>query len=112
MLDAAQQYGYPPYREKDQAGLTLYDRNGTVLNTAAYPTAIYSNFEEIPPLVVNTLLFIEDRHLLDEQDPHRDPAVDWQRFLLTAAQRVAGTIDQRLRGGGASTLAPTTPATS
>jgi membrane peptidoglycan carboxypeptidase len=98
-------YGYPPYRERDQAGLTLYDRNGTVLHSAAYPTAIYSNFEEIPPLVVNTLLFIEDRHLLDEKDAHRDPAVDWQRFLLAAAQRVAGTIDQRLRGGGASTLA-------
>ena len=27
------QYGYPPYREKDQAGLTLYDRNGTALHT-------------------------------------------------------------------------------
>jgi membrane peptidoglycan carboxypeptidase len=99
------QYGYPPYREKDQAGLTLYDRNGTALHTVRYPGAIYSNYEEIPPLVVNTLLAIEDRHLLDEQDAHRDPAVDWQRLLRAAAQRVAGKIDQRLRGGGASTMA-------
>jgi membrane peptidoglycan carboxypeptidase len=99
------QYGYPPYPEKDRAGLTLYDRNGTALHTARYPIAVYNKFEEIPPLVVKTLLFIEDRHLLDAMDAHRDPAIDWQRFLLTAARRVAGTVDPRLRSGGASTLA-------
>jgi membrane peptidoglycan carboxypeptidase len=99
-------YGYPPYREKDQAGLALYDRNGTVLHAARYPIAIYNSFEEIPPLIVNTLLSIEDRHLLDAKDAHRDPAVDWRRFLLTAARRLAGsTIGPHLRGGGASTLA-------
>jgi len=100
-----QNSGYPPYREKDQAGLTLYDRNGTILHAPRYPGAIYRSFEEVPPLVVDTLLFIEDRHLLDAKDMRRNPAVEWRRFLLATAKRVAGTIDPHLRGGGASTLA-------
>ena len=96
---------FPPYQQKDQAGLTLYDRSGTLLHEARYPAAIYHSFDEVPPLVVDTLLFIEDQHLLDPSDVHRDPAVEWQRFLLVAVQRLAATIDPRLRGGGASTLA-------
>lgn len=96
---------YGPYSQKDQAGLTLYDRAGAVLHQARYPAAIYHDFDEIPPLVVNTLLFIEDRHLLDGNDVHRDPAVEWRRFVLAVGQRLAATIDPRLHGGGASTLA-------
>jgi membrane peptidoglycan carboxypeptidase len=99
------QYGYPPYQEENQAGLTLYDSNGTVLHAARYPEAIYNNFAEIPPLVVDTLLFIEDRHLLEANDAHRDPAIDWGRFLVAAMRRMAGVVDPHLRGGGASTLA-------
>jgi membrane peptidoglycan carboxypeptidase len=96
---------YAPYQEKDQAGLTLYDRAGTLLHDTRYPAALYHDFAEVPLLIVNTLLFIEDRHLLDPDDVHRDPAVEWRRFVLTAGQRLAGTIDPHLRGGGASTLA-------
>src|SRR3978361_2587828 len=76
-----------------------------LLHEARYPAAIYHSFDEVPPLVVGPLLFIEDQHLLDPRDVHRDPAVEWQRFLLVAVQRLAATIDPRLRGGGASTLA-------
>jgi membrane peptidoglycan carboxypeptidase len=96
---------YAPYQEKDRAGLTLYDRTDTLLHEARYPAATYHDFAEVPPLVAATLLFIEDRHLLDQGDLHRDPAVEWRRFVLTAGQRLAGTIDPHLRGGGASTLA-------
>ncbi|MDQ2802665.1 MAG: transglycosylase domain-containing protein [Pseudomonadota bacterium] len=97
--------GYPPCREKDQAGFTLYDRAGAPIHEARHPSAIYRDFADIAPLVVNTLLFIEDHHLLDPDDTRRDPAIDWKRFLLAAAGRVAGLIDPHLRRGGASTLA-------
>ena len=66
---------------------------------------IYHSFDEVPPLVVDTLLFIEDQHLLDPSDVHRDPAVEWRRFLLVAVQRLAAMIDPHLHSGGASTLA-------
>ena len=67
---------FPPYQQKDQAGLTLYDRTGMLLHEARYPAAIYHSFDEVPPLVVDTLLFIEDQHLLDPSEVHRDPAVE------------------------------------
>jgi membrane peptidoglycan carboxypeptidase len=54
---------------------------------------------------VDTLLFIKDRHLIEAKDARRDSAVDWGRFLVAAARRMAGVIDPHLRGGGASTLA-------
>src|SRR5262249_13254278 len=97
--------GHAIYHEKAQAGLSLADRSGLPLYAASYPERVYSDFTEIPPLIVSSLLFIEDRNLLDPQEPRRNPAVDWRRFLLAAAGRSAGWIDPGLRQGGASTLA-------
>ncbi|MFL5333721.1 MAG: glycosyl transferase family 51, partial [Geminicoccaceae bacterium] len=72
--------GYPPYQEKTQAGLMLYDRTGTPIYAASYPTAVYRDFADVPALVVGTLLFIEDRFLLGPDDVHRNPTIEWKRF--------------------------------
>jgi membrane peptidoglycan carboxypeptidase len=97
--------GYAVYHEKERAGLVLYDRDGASLYRASYPERTYEDFAAIPPLVVNSLSFIEDKDLFAAGEPDRNPAVDWQRFGLAAAGRVGGIIDRRLRAGGASTLA-------
>jgi len=55
-------YGlFPPYKEKVQAGLRVIDHSNQPMFSAAYPAYGYPNFEAIPPLVLNTLLFIENR---------------------------------------------------
>ena len=97
--------GYAIYGEKERAGVRLVDRDGNQLYGASYPERAYADFRSIPPVVVNSLLFIEDRDLLDPQDPRRNPAVEWSRFMLAVAGRVAGSVDRRFREGGASTLA-------
>jgi membrane peptidoglycan carboxypeptidase len=97
--------GYAIYREKARAGLHLYDRDGNPLYAATYPEGAYRDFNSIPPIIVNSLLFIEDHELLDPQNARRNPAVEWSRFVLAAAGRVAGLVDRRFREGGASTLA-------
>lgn len=97
--------GYAIYREKARAGLRLYDRDGNPLYAASYPERAYRNFSSIPPLIVNSLLFIEDHELLDPENPHRNPAVEWSRFMLAVAGRAADLVDRRFREGGASTLA-------
>jgi membrane peptidoglycan carboxypeptidase len=96
--------GYAPYREKSRAGLKLYDSDGKPLYLAAYPQHVYPDFASIPPLVRNSLMFIEDRDLL-QGGPDSDPAVDWKRFALAVVGRLAGVFDRHLRQGGASTLA-------
>ncbi len=93
------------YGEKARAGLRLFDRDGNRLYAVHYPEWAYPDFNSIPPIIVNSLLFVEDHDLLDLQNPRRNPAVEWRRFMLAVAGRVAGLVDRRFREGGASTLA-------
>jgi membrane peptidoglycan carboxypeptidase len=102
------QGGYPLYTPKLQAGLQMFDRNDVRLFSARYPQRVYQSFAEIPPVVANSLMFIEDGHLLDTAEPQRNPAVEWDRFLLAAGARLAGMINRHWQRGGASTLATQT----
>ena len=85
--------------------MRIYDRGGEQLYRAEFPERVYRDFASIPDLVVNTLLFVEDRYLLDRDYPERNPAVEWSRFGLAAASRVAGTVVPGVNAGGGSTLA-------
>jgi len=105
MLHYLELGGYAVFHEKSQAGLIVRDASGKALVDAAYPTRTFRNFEEIPPLLVQTLRFIEDREVLDPTHPSRNPAVDWSRFAVAAVGQLGGAIDRDWRQGGASTLA-------
>ena len=105
LLRFTETVGHAVYHEKSQAGLMLKDSSGDTLEAASYPSAVYRRFEEIPPLLINTLRFIEDRDLLDPKDPYRNPALEWRRFAWAVAGRLGGIVNPRLRRGGASTLA-------
>jgi len=94
-----------PYREKNQAGLTVRDcRDATLLQTRV-PTRVYERFEEVPPLLVSALLFVEDRRLLDAQPPQRNPAIDPERFAKAALEQALRAVDPSLAATGGSTLA-------
>ena len=99
------QGGYAIYGEKSRAGLELFDRDQNVIYQARYPERAYTDFGSIPPLVVDSLLFVENRDLLDVENPRRNPAVEWGRFLLAVAGRIGRVFDHRFNEGGASTLA-------
>ncbi len=71
---------YPIYHEKAQAGLSVLDQSGKPLFNALYPQLIYENFEAIPPVIVNTLLFIENRDLLSTKFPRKNPTLEWSRL--------------------------------
>jgi Penicillin binding protein transpeptidase domain./Transglycosylase. len=96
---------FPIYREKTQTGLSVLDRSGAVLFSARYPQRLYASLEEIPALVVQTLLFIEDRELLDPRYPHRNPAVEWDRFAKAAFDQTLRLVNRQHSAAGGSTLA-------
>ena len=75
---------YPIYKEKSQAGLTILDRRGDTLYSTRYPERQYERFEAVPPVVVASLLYIENRELLDADHPRRNPAVEGRPDLLAA----------------------------
>jgi membrane peptidoglycan carboxypeptidase len=97
--------GFAPYPEKTAGGLTLLDDRGLSLYDARYPERTYAGFGAVPPLVANTLLFIENRELLDGTYPHRNPAVEWDRFALAVASIPLKIVDPDNPRAGGSTLA-------
>jgi len=101
----AARHGYALYHEKQTAGLVLRDRSGAPLYEASYPERIYKNFATIPPLIVATLLFIENHTLLEKDQPYQNPAIEWQRFVFAAGGQIAALVDRHYQQGGGSTLA-------
>jgi membrane peptidoglycan carboxypeptidase len=95
----------PIYHQKDQAGLRLLDRAGEVLFEGVYPERAYPDFAAIPPLVWRTLLFVEDRGLLDARSRWHNPAVNWIRLARAALDQGARWMGRRGSVAGASTLA-------
>ncbi|MHB8983256.1 transglycosylase domain-containing protein [Thiobacillus sp.] len=93
-----------PYHEKDQAGLTLRDSDGKPLYRGKHPTRVYARFEDIPPILVNALLHIENRELLTEQFPTRNPAVEWDRLAQALLEKGISLIDPGRNVPGGSTL--------
>lgn len=96
---------FVPYSEKIQAGLSITDCRAAPLYRYNYPQQLYASFESIPPVVVNSLLFIENRFLLDSKQPLANPAVDWPRFGMAAWSQVAKLLHLPGQSAGGSTLA-------
>lgn len=96
---------FAPYPEKTQSGLSILDCHNNSLFQERYPKRVYERFDDIAPMLVQSLLFIENRQLLDPRYPKRNPAVEWDRLahavLINARSAIAG--DGRSPGG--STLA-------
>ncbi len=97
--------GFSIYREKAQAGITIRDRNGWELYSKRYPERAYPNFSTVPSLIYNSLLFIENRELLEAAIPTRNPAIEWDRLGVAVLGRMAGYMGEDVGAGGGSTLA-------
>jgi membrane peptidoglycan carboxypeptidase len=96
---------YAVYQQKDQAGLRIVDRDGRAMYSFDRPNRVYSSYSSIPPLVVKTLLFIENRNMLDASHPTRNPAVEWDRLGKAVLDYGLHTVDSKHPVEGGSTLA-------
>jgi membrane peptidoglycan carboxypeptidase len=96
---------FPIYREKTQAGVVIDDANDKPLYSLQFPVLSYQTFEDIPRPVVDTLLFIENRKLLDVRYPHRNPAVELSRLARAVAEQVESKLGRPRKTAGGSTLA-------
>ncbi|MDD5125192.1 transglycosylase domain-containing protein [Methylovulum sp.] len=99
-------YGlFTVYHEKTQAGLRILDRRNQLVFKAVYPAYGYPNFEAVPPVILNTLLFIENRELLNEQNNQVNPAIEWDRLGFASLQLMAHKLGATSSVPGGSTLA-------
>ena len=97
--------GFPIFSEKNQAGLKLLDHRNDIIANPIFPNKTYPSFGAIPPLITKTLLFIENRELLDPNEARRNPAVDWSRLAAVLPGLAIQMIDPDRRVPGGSTLA-------
>ena len=94
-----------PYAEKSRAGLTVLDCHRWPVYQFRYPYRSFERYEQVPPLVAQMLLFIENRDLLDPERPQMNPAVDWVRFGRAVLGQLGSRIDPAFDTPGGSTLA-------
>ncbi|NNL67135.1 MAG: glycosyl transferase family 51, partial [Myxococcales bacterium] len=91
------------YPEKSRAGLAVLDRDGATLSQSFYPRRSFGGFAKVPRAAVETLVFIENRHLLAPGFPHRSPVIEWERLAHAALLQLLPHHGGRRPG--ASTLA-------
>ncbi len=96
---------FAPYLEKTQSGLSILDCHRDTLFQERYPKRIYQRFDDIAPILVHSLLYIENRELLDPSYPQRNPAVEWDRLANAVLTRAKSAITGDGRSSGGSTLA-------
>lgn len=96
---------FPPYQEKNQAGLALLDCNAQTLTFQRYPQRQYDGFRDIPPLVVRSLLFVENQNLLNPEYPSLNPALDWRRLSRAVLDQALKLANRAHESPGGSTLA-------
>ncbi len=96
---------FPIYEVKNQAGLTIEDRDSELLFDHSLPERVYEDFEAIPPILWQSLLYIENRTALDPSQPLRNPAVEWGRLIRSTAELGLRYVGRDGNVAGASTLA-------
>lgn len=93
----------PPF-ERSIFGTSIRDMNNIQIFSSHRPNLIYENYEDIPPILVRMLLFVENKELLEGKG---NPVIEWDRLMLNTAQLFLSKF-HILKTSGASTLATQT----
>src|SRR5436190_14741761 len=95
----------PPFRVPPTAGLTLRDKDGTVLYDAATGERVFARYEDIPPAITKALLFVENRELDNADATTQNPVVEWSRLGKAGLTYIGNKAGFGVRVEGGSTLA-------
>jgi membrane peptidoglycan carboxypeptidase len=105
-LERATSWGIlPPYSEPTSTRLTIHGADGQPLFQAPVRGQYFDSFEEVPPLIVKSLLLIENRELDEPAASRTNPVVDWDRFAKAALLYTGHKLGLPLPVEGGSTLA-------
>ena len=95
----------PPYLERPDAGLEINGADGAQLFRYAQGEFLFGKIDDIPPLLVKTLLFLENRDLDRPVTPWQNPVIEWDRTLKAALYYVGSKLHLPVPVQGGSTLA-------
>lgn len=94
-----------PYREPLVAGLKVHGMGGAPLYDSTNSPRWFTAFEDVPPLLVETLLYVENRELLSPNDPRANPAIEWDRMAKASLLYTGAKLGLPVPKQGGSTLA-------
>jgi membrane peptidoglycan carboxypeptidase len=95
----------PPYVERPDAGLDIVGADGTPLFRYGQSEFLFGEIGDIPPLMVKTLLFLENRDLDRPASSWQNPVIEWDRTLKAALFYIGAKLSLPVPVQGGSTLA-------
>jgi hypothetical protein len=95
----------PPYVERPDTGLEITGADGALLFRYAQADFLFQKIDDIPPLLVKTLLFLENRDLDRPATSWQNPVIEWDRMLKAALFYIGSKLSLPLPVQGGSTLA-------
>lgn len=96
---------YPIYNSSAQNGLNITDDTNTVVYSASYPGRSFETYDDIPSMLINSLLFVENRELMRDHADTWNPAIEWVRTANVVLGRIPGVGSLMGSRAGGSTLA-------
>jgi membrane peptidoglycan carboxypeptidase len=95
----------PPFHDQPASGLIVRGENQAVLYDAGSRERVFKTYEDVPPLLIKTLLLVENRELEDSEIATRNPVVDWGRLGKAGLTYAGHKLGLPVRVEGGSTLA-------
>ena len=95
----------PPYPERPAAGLEISGADGVQLFRYAQADFLFGKIDDVPPLLVKTLLFLENRDLDRPVTPWQNPVIEWDRTFKAALFYLGSKLQLPVPVQGGSTLA-------
>jgi membrane peptidoglycan carboxypeptidase len=95
----------PPYLEPPETGLDILGADAVSLFRHAQAEFLFAKMEDIPPLLVKTLLFLENRDLDHPASPWQNPAIEWDRTFKATLMYIGSKLYLQVPVQGGSTLA-------
>jgi membrane peptidoglycan carboxypeptidase len=98
----------PPYAEPPETGMIVHGINEATdapLFQHAQSEYLFKGIDDIPPLLVKTLLFLENRDLDHPAASWQNPVIEWDRMVKAAFYYMGAKLYLRVPVQGGSTLA-------
>jgi membrane peptidoglycan carboxypeptidase len=95
----------PPYIELPGAGIDIRGPDDASLFRYAQSEFLFAKIEEVPPLLVKSLVFLENRNLGRRSAPWQNPAIEWDRLLKAGLFYIGSRLYIPVPVQGGSTLA-------
>jgi len=95
----------PPYLERPDTGLEIVGADGALLFRYAQADFLFQKLDDIPPLLVKTLLFLENRDLDRPASAWQNPVIEWERIFKAAIFYLGSKLSLPVPVQGGSTLA-------